>query len=147
VGSLRDVAGLDDQDRASVAEGVDDVIAQIIADRISVPARPCQQVLQPIRSGCTAVLGDRPAILAVQTRPSQPSTPRHAAVVRSDEIAARSDRSPRRTPTGTDQGLRYEPRRPRHIQMCSQTPNNAAVTAPTSADTSNISNPNLRLQY
>ncbi len=35
----------------------------------------------------------------------------------------------------THQGLRYEPRRPRHIQMCSQTPNNAAVTAPTSADT------------
>ncbi len=30
---------------------------------------------------------------------------------------------------------RYEPRRPRHIEKLSQTPNNAAVTAPTSADT------------
>jgi hypothetical protein len=31
--------------------------------------------------------------------------------------------------------------------MCSQTPNNAAVTAPTSADTPATPNPELRLQY
>ena len=74
VDALLDIAGLiDDQDRAWVAEGVDDIIAQIIADSISVPARAGQQVLQPIRGGCTAVLGDRPAILAVQTR----DHPRH----------------------------------------------------------------------
>ncbi|MEQ0683250.1 hypothetical protein ABLO03_13460, partial [Mycobacterium tuberculosis] len=35
----------------------------------------------------------------------------------------------------TDQGLRYEPRRPPHIEKLSQTENNAAVTALTSADT------------
>jgi hypothetical protein len=45
------------------------------------------------------------------------------------------------------QGLRYEPRRPRHIQMSSQTPNNAPVTASTSADTPQHDNPELRLQY
>jgi hypothetical protein len=31
--------------------------------------------------------------------------------------------------------------------MCSQTPNNAAVTAPTSADTPNHTGHDLRLQY
>jgi hypothetical protein len=31
--------------------------------------------------------------------------------------------------------------------MCSQTPNNAAVTAPTSADTPQQPNPDLLLQY
>ena len=69
------------------------------------------------------------------SRPSRTSTPRHAEVVRSDEIAARSDRSLQRTPTATDQGLRCEPRRPRRIRLSSQTLNNAAVAAPTSADT------------
>ena len=76
-------------------------------------------------------------------RPSRASTRRHDAAVRSGRNAARSDRSPPRTQSTTDQGLRYEPRRPRHIQMSSQTPNNAAVTAPTSADTPVISNPDL----
>src|SRR4029078_13703499 len=59
------------------------------------------------------------------------------------QIAARSGRSSTSTRTTTDQGLRYEPRRPRHIQMCSQTPNNAAVTASTSADTPETPNPEL----
>jgi hypothetical protein len=31
--------------------------------------------------------------------------------------------------------------------MCSQTPNNAPVTAPTSVDTPKVNNPELRLQY
>src|SRR6185436_12096107 len=68
-------------------------------------------------------------------KPSQPSAHQHAEEVRTDEIAARSDPVPPRTPPANDQGLRYEPRRPRHIQKYSQTPNNAAVTALTSADT------------
>ena len=131
-----------------IAERVDDVVTQIIADRIGVPAGPRQQMLQSVRGGRTAVLGDGPAILAVQAqRPSQPSVRRHAAAVRSDEIAARCDPGPPRTPSATDQGLRYEPRRPRRIQMSSQTPNNAAVTALTSADTPGNPNPDLRLQY
>ena len=67
--ALLHVAGLvDHQDRAGVAEGVDDVVTQIIADRVGVPFRPRQQVLQPVGGGIAAVLGDRPAILAVQAR-------------------------------------------------------------------------------
>ena len=113
--ALLHVAGfVDDQDRAGVTEGVDDVVTQIITDRIGVPSGPRQQMLQPVGSGIAAVLGDRPAILAVQTRDHpEPSTHRHDAAVRSGRNAARSDRSPPRTQSTTDQGLRYEPRRPR----------------------------------
>ena len=69
VHALFHVAGLvDHQDRTGVAKGVDDVITQIIADRISVPAGPCQQMLQPVRGDRAAMLGDGPAILAVQAR-------------------------------------------------------------------------------
>ena len=63
------VAGfIKDQRCAGVAEGVDDIIAQIIPHRVGVPFRPRQQMLQSVRGGITAVLGDGPAILAVQTR-------------------------------------------------------------------------------
>ena len=83
-----------------------------------------------------AVFGDRPAVLAVQPRQHPQHQPgRRAAAARTGQTAARSGRSPRRTPSTTDQGLRYEPRRPRRIRCSSQTPNDAAVTAPTSADT------------
>ncbi len=69
VHALLDVTGLvDHQDRTRVTERIDDVIAQIVADIVGVPAGPCQQMLQPIGGGITAVLGDRPAILAVQAR-------------------------------------------------------------------------------
>src|SRR6185312_16594937 len=68
-------------------------------------------------------------------RPFPTSARQHGAVVHTARIAARSGRSPPRTPSTTDQGLRCEPRRPRRIQLSSQTPNDAAVTAPTSADT------------
>ena len=112
VDALLHVAGLvDHQDRAGIAEGVDDVLAQIIADLISVPAGAGQQVLQPVRGGCRR--GARRSSsnsCGPSPRPSRPSVRRHAAAVRSDEIAARSGRSPPRTPTATDQGLRYEPR-------------------------------------
>jgi hypothetical protein len=69
VHTLFHVAGLvDHQDRTDVAKAVDDVITQIIADRISVPASPCQQMLQPVGGDSAAVLGDSPAIFAVQAR-------------------------------------------------------------------------------
>ena len=135
---------VDDQNRAGVAEGVDDVVTQIISNPVGVPFRPRQQMLQPIGSGITAMLGNRPAILAIQARDhAEPSTHRHDARVHTGQTAARSGRSPPRTRSTTDQGLRYEPRRPRHIQMSSQTPNNAAVTASTSADTPQHDNPEL----
>jgi len=69
VHALLDVAGLvDHQDRTRIAKRVDDVIAQIIPHGVGVPTGPCQQVLQPVRTDRAAVLGDGPAILAVQTR-------------------------------------------------------------------------------
>jgi hypothetical protein len=65
--ALLHVAGLiKDQDRAAVAEGVDDVIPQIIAHGIGVPAGPRQRMLQPIGSRRTAVLSNGPAILSVR---------------------------------------------------------------------------------
>jgi hypothetical protein len=68
VAALLDIPSLvDHQDRARVAEGVDDVITQIIAHTIGVPTGPRQQVLQPIRRARATMLGDRPAILAVQS--------------------------------------------------------------------------------
>src|SRR5271169_3790329 len=72
---------------------------------------------------------------APSQRPSRPSAQRHDAAARIERNAGRFDRSPPRTQTTTDPGLRYEPRRPQPIQMYSQTPNNAAVAALTSADT------------
>src|SRR5215207_8368756 len=43
-----------------VAEGIDDVVTQVVADRLGVPLRPGQQMLQPVGSAITAMLGDRP---------------------------------------------------------------------------------------
>ena len=69
VGALLDVASfVDDQDRAGITEGVDNVVTQIVTDRVGVPTGPRQQMLQSVRGGRTAVLGDGPAILAVQAR-------------------------------------------------------------------------------
>jgi hypothetical protein len=52
---------------------VRDVAAQVVADRVGVPAGRGQQVLQPARTGMAGVLGDRPTI-----RPAQPGQqPRH----------------------------------------------------------------------
>jgi hypothetical protein len=48
--------------------GIDDVLTQIVTNGFGVPARARQQMLQAVRGRCTAMLGDGPAILAVQTR-------------------------------------------------------------------------------
>ena len=55
-------------------------------------------------------------------RPSRASTQPHAATARTGQTAARSDRSPPRTQSTTDQGLRYEPRRPRPNSGCLHKP-------------------------
>lgn len=69
MGALLHIPGLiDHQDRTWVAEGIDDVVTQIVTDLIGVPAGACQQVLQAVWGEGTPVLGDRPAILAIQTR-------------------------------------------------------------------------------
>ena len=50
-----------------------DKTAQVIADAISVPPGPGQEMLHPIRGGVPSMLSDRPAILAGQPgqRPPQ----------------------------------------------------------------------------
>ena len=57
------------------------------------------------------------------------------AASRTGKTATRHDREPHQNPHASVLRLRYEPRRPRLILLSSQAPNNAAVTAPTSADT------------
>ncbi len=134
---------------SGIPEGIDDVVTQIVTNSLGVPFRPRQQMLQPIRGG-----RDRGARRSSSNscgpnpRPSQPSARQHAARG-SKRAKSRRDpiQSPPRTLPATDQGLRYEPRRPRLILLSSQTPNNAAVTALTSADTPQQPNHNLRLQY
>ena len=135
--ALLHIAGLvKDQDRAGVAEGVDDIVAQIVADRLGVPFRPRQQVLQPVRGGIAAVFGDRPAILAVQAR----DHPSHQLGGMAQRFVAGKTR---RDPVDHRRELRPPPIRVYAMSrgdrgqfwMSSQTPNNAAVTAPTSADT------------
>ena len=68
VHALLHVAGLvDHQHRVRVAEGVDDIAAQIVADRVGVPLRAgtADAAARP-GSGIAAMLGDRPAVLAIQ---------------------------------------------------------------------------------
>ncbi len=63
------VAGfIEDQDGVEVAEGVNNIVTQVVTDRVSVPFRPRQQMLQAVGGGIATVLGNRPAILAVQAR-------------------------------------------------------------------------------
>ena len=67
VDSLLEVSGLvNHQDGVRVAEVVDDVAAEVVADQVGVPDRAGQQVLQRIRCLRAAVLGDGPAVLPVQ---------------------------------------------------------------------------------
>ena len=84
-GALLQVTGLvDDQDRTRVAERVDDVVTQIVADRVGVPAGPRQQMLQPVGSGMRR--GARRSSsnsCGPAPTPSRPSTHRHGATARS----------------------------------------------------------------
>ena len=70
--ALLNVAGLvHHQDRSRVAQVPSDVIPQVIADRIGVPAGPAEQMLHPVRGEVPGMLGDRPAI----ARPAPPPPP------------------------------------------------------------------------
>jgi hypothetical protein len=66
-GAFLQVPGLvHHQHRARVGERVHHVAAQVIADGVGVPHRAGEQMLQTVRGQVAAVLGDRPAVLAVQ---------------------------------------------------------------------------------
>ena len=101
VDALLDVAGLvNDQDRASVIEGIDDVIAQIIADSISVPASASQHQRPSSRGPAHAAAhqewlqrGARRSSSKScdpDPKPSPTSTPRYGEVV----VATISRRDP-----------------------------------------------------
>ncbi len=65
--ALLQVTGLvEHQHRVEVAQGSDDVVTQIVADTVGVPARPRQQILHAVRIGLAGVLSDRPAVLPRQ---------------------------------------------------------------------------------
>jgi hypothetical protein len=114
-GALLQIPGLvHDQHRVRVGEVVHHIAAQILPHRLGVPRRPRQQVLHPVRSGVTGMLGDRPTV-----RPRQPgqqteqerSSPPGAA--RPGRTAPRSRPSAHRSQTASDRGLRCGPRPPR----------------------------------
>jgi hypothetical protein len=65
--ALLEIPGLvDDQHRLGVAQVLDHIVAEVIADPVVVPDRPTQQVLHPIGAGLPSVLGDRPTVLTRQ---------------------------------------------------------------------------------
>src|SRR5579875_159327 len=67
--SSLDVASLINYEHGiRAAQVLDDIPAQVIADRISIPPGPGQQVLHPVREDIPGQLGDRPAVLAPQAR-------------------------------------------------------------------------------
>jgi hypothetical protein len=69
VGALLEIPRLvDHQHRGGVAEMLDQVGAEVVADPVVVPHRPTQQVLPPVRGGVPGVLGERPAVLVGQLR-------------------------------------------------------------------------------
>ena len=66
-GALLQITGLvHHQDRVRVGELLNDVAADVVADRVGVPDRPGQQMLHAVRAGLASVFGDRPAVLPRQ---------------------------------------------------------------------------------
>jgi len=66
-GAFLQVTGLvDRQHRIRGGKVLDDVAADVVADRVGVPDRPGQQMLHPVRAGLTGVFGDRPTVLPGQ---------------------------------------------------------------------------------
>jgi hypothetical protein len=68
---------IDHQHRAGLAEVLDDVVAQVLAHSVGIPAGPGQQVLHAVRRGIPGVLGQRPAVLPGQIgqQPEHESAP------------------------------------------------------------------------
>jgi hypothetical protein len=62
MGAFLQIAGLvRDQHRVGIAELLDHVVTQIVAQPVGVDAGPVQQVLYPVRTRIAGVFGDRPA--------------------------------------------------------------------------------------
>jgi hypothetical protein len=69
---------IDHQHRLGVAEVLDEVVPNVVADGVLIPDRPAEQVLHAVRGGVPGVLGQAPAVLAWQVR-KQPEHERASA--------------------------------------------------------------------
>jgi hypothetical protein len=79
------------QHGAGIAEVLDHVGPQVVADRVGVPPHPAEEVLHPVRRAVARRLGQLPAVLAPRGR-QQPAQVRQQAPARLDP------REPRREP-------------------------------------------------
>ena len=71
MGPLLEEAGLvEDQHGVGVAEGLDDVGPEVVADRVGVPFGAAHQVLDAVGGGVADLLGELPGVLALD-RPEQ----------------------------------------------------------------------------
>ena len=94
VGPLLEEAGLvEDQDGVGVAEGLDDVGPQVVADLVGVPVGPAQQVLDAVGGVVADLLGELPGVLALH-RGEQ------ADEVGPDAVAGLAAGEPRPDPSG-----------------------------------------------
>jgi hypothetical protein len=92
MGALLEEAGLiHHQHPTRVAQVLDHIVAQVVADLVSVPAGMVEQPLHPIRSGVAGLLGQLPAVLAVRSTEQTVQEPASAA-------ADRNATNPRRQP-------------------------------------------------
>ena len=66
LGALLEEPGLvEDQDRLGVAEALDDVTPEVVADRVGVPFGPAYEVLDAVGVGVADRLGELPGVLAL----------------------------------------------------------------------------------
>ncbi len=84
LGALLDVASLINYEHGiRAAQVLDDIPAQVIADRTGVPPGRSQQVMHPVRGDIPGLFGYRPAVLAPQPR-QQPQHERAGPAPRLD---------------------------------------------------------------
>jgi hypothetical protein len=82
------------QHRAWIAQVLQDVGAQIIADQVGIPLGGGQQPLHPIRGGLAGVLGQLPAVFPVLRRPAvRADTPAPAGAARPGRTDPRCGRA------------------------------------------------------
>jgi hypothetical protein len=106
-GALLEVAGLvDDQHRLRVAEVLDHIVTDVVADRVFIPHRSGEQVLHAVRVGVAGVLGDRPAVLAGQIG-QQPDHERPGAPAWLDPSEPARDPAQQRVKAGSPAGRVY----------------------------------------
>jgi hypothetical protein len=65
---LQKAGVVDDQHAVRISEAFDHIITDIVTDPVDVPVRPPQQALHPVGAHLAGTLGQRPPVLAFQTR-------------------------------------------------------------------------------